>query len=306
MRLARSMLFVPASQPAMIAKAAASAADAVCIDLEDSVAIDEKPAARATAARAFRELDFGRRTRLLRINALDTPFTYRDVIEVVEAAGDRLDLIMLPKAGGPEDVLFLDKLLTQIETARGFTRPIGIEAQIESAEGLFYIREIAPASPRLEALIFGPGDYAASMRMPAESIGEFDAFDLGYPGHRWHAAMHTIVAAARANKLRAIDGPYAGYRDAAGFERSCFIARSMGFDGKQCIHPAQLAAVNGMFTPSAEEVAHAQRVVRACEEAAAVGRGVTSLDGRMVDAASIRMARVTLERHALCEENRNV
>src|ERR1041385_8874293 len=233
--MTRSMLFVPASRWPMIQKAAASAADAVCVDLEGSVTVDERAASRGNAIRAFTELDFGARRRTLRINGLDTPFAYRDVIEVVEAAGDRMDLIMLPKAGAAEDVAFVDKLLTQIEMHRGFSRRIGIEAQIETAAGFVWLREIARSSSRLEALMCGPGDYSASMHMPSSSIGEFDAHDELYPGHRWHAVMHSIVATARAHGLRCMDGPYAAFRDADGFERSCRIARSLGFDGKQCI-----------------------------------------------------------------------
>lgn len=295
---ARSMLFVPAARWPMIEKAAASAADAVCLDLEDSVPDDGKPAARANAVRALRELDFGRRIRLLRINALDTPFAYRDLIEVVEAAGDRLDLIMLPKAGSAAEVAFVDILLGQIERARGFERAIGIQAQIESAAGFVAIREISEVSPRLEALIFGPGDYAASMQMPSSNIGEADEHDALYPGHRWHAAMHAIVAHARARGLRAIDGPYAAYQDAAGFDKSCRIARAMGFDGKQCIHPAQLAAANAVFSPTAEETARARAIVEAYERAVAEGRGSASFNGRMIDAANLRMARTILEKQA--------
>jgi citrate lyase beta subunit len=292
----RSMLFVPAARWPMIEKAAASPADAVCLDLEDSVPSAEKPAARTNAARAFRELDFGARLRILRINALDGPFAYRDLIEVVEASGDRIDLIMLPKAGAASDVAFVDTLLTQIEWHRGFTRRIGIEAQIETAAGFVAIREIAAASPRLETLIFGPGDYSASMHMPSAGIGEFDENDALYPGHRWHAVMHAIVAHARANGLRAIDGPYAGYKDAVGFERSCRIARALGFDGKQCIHPGQLAAANAIFSPSEQEVAAAREIVQAYEQAVAQGRGSASFNGRMIDEASIRMARTILEK----------
>jgi citrate lyase beta subunit len=296
-RLTRSMLFVPAARRPMIEKAAASAADAVCLDLEDSVPPDQKAEGRVNAVRAFRELDFGKRVRILRINALDTSWAYRDLVDVVEGAGDRIDLIMLPKAGRPRDVEFVETLLEQIGAAR-----IGIEAQIETASGFLYAREIAESSPRLEALIFGPGDYSASMRMPASSIGVFDAQDELYPGHRWHAVMHTIVAAARANGLRAMDGPFAALKDAAGFERSSAIARSLGFDGKQCIHPAQLEAANRIFSPTAEEVAQAERVVQAYELAAANGRGAVSLDGRMIDAANLRMARVVIERSRLGEE----
>jgi citrate lyase beta subunit len=299
LRLTRSMLFVPAARWPMIEKAAASDADAVCLDLEDSVPPDGKPAARENVARAFRELDFGTRVRMFRMNALDTGFAYRDLVEIVEASGDRIDLVMLPKAGSPADVAFVDRLLSGIECHRGFTVPIGIEAQIETAAGFLYAREIAQASPRLEALIFGPGDYSASMQMPSASIGEFDLHDDAYPGHRWHAVMHTIVAAARANGLRAMDGPFAAFRDAAGFERSARIARALGFDGKQCIHPAQLAAANQIFTPVPSEVEHARRVVDAYDQALAAGRGAAALDGRMIDAANIRMARVTLEKRRL-------
>jgi citrate lyase beta subunit len=286
----RSMLFVPASRPDMIAKAAASAADAVCIDLEDSVAFVDKVQARAEAVQAFRELDFGPRIRLFRVNALDTHFAYRDLVEVIEWAGSHLDEVMLPKASSREDVRFVDTMLTQIEAAQGFERTIGIEVQIESAAGFLNIREIASASARLRAIIFGPGDYAASMRMPASAIGEADEHDALYPGHRWHSVMHAVVAAGRANGLRCIDGPFAGFRNAEGFERSCRIARAMGFDGKQCIHPSQLTTSNGVFTPTAEEEAHAQRLVHACE-----GKGAATLDGKMIDVASLRMAQVVVE-----------
>jgi citrate lyase subunit beta/citryl-CoA lyase len=295
-RLERSMMYVPASRPDMIAKAAASAADGVCIDLEDAVAIDEKPASRANVVRALRDLDFGRKMRAFRINGLDTPFAYRDLIEVVEGAGDRLDLVMLPKANLPQDVVFVCMLLTQIEMSRGFTRRIGIEAQIESAKGFLWAREIAQASPRLEALIFGPGDYSATMQMPVANIGEMDENDQVYPGHRWHAVMHTVVAAARAYGLRAIDGPYAGYKDAAGLERACRIARVMGFDGKQCIHPSQIATVHSVFGPTPEEVARARAVVEAYEAAAKSGRGAVGHDGKMIDMANIRMARAVLRK----------
>jgi citrate lyase subunit beta/citryl-CoA lyase len=293
-RLTRSMLFVPGGRPPMIEKAVASAADAVCIDLEDSVPADRKAEARANTVRAFRELDFGRRVRMFRINALDTPFAWRDLTEIVEAVGDRIDLVILPKANRPRDVEFVETLLAQI----GATH-IGIEAQIETASGFLYAREIAESSPRLEALIFGPGDFSASMQMPASSIGEFDNSDEIYPGHRWHAVMQAIVAASRANGLRAMDGPFAAFQNAAGLERSARIARVMGFDGKQCIHPAQLDPVNQVFTPTQEEVAHARKVMQAYDEAAANGRGAVTLDGRMIDSANLRMARVVLERQKL-------
>lgn len=295
-RLCRSMLYVPATRPDMIAKAARSDADAVCIDLEDAVAPDQKEAARGDVVRALTTTDFGSRTRLVRINGLDTPFAYRDIIDVIEAAGAAVDCLMLPKTDGPDAVRFVDTLLTQIEAAAALPHRIGIEAQIETAAGFLWAREIAAASPRLEALIFGPGDYAASMRMPLVSIGAADRYDAGYPGHRWHAVMHTIVAAARANGLRVMDGPFADFRDEAGFGDALRTAVALGFDGKQCIHPAQLPAANAAFTPRPEDVAWARQVERAYREATVAGRGAVALDGRMIDAANIRMAMTTLRR----------
>jgi citrate lyase beta subunit len=292
----KTLLFVPASRPAMIEKAAASAADAVCLDLEDSVAPADKAASRDHVVRSLREIDFGRRARVVRINGLDTAYAYRDLIDIVEAAGDRLDLVMVPKVSGPRDVAFVETLLSQIEWHRQQRTPIRIEAQIETAHGFLYAREIAGASARLDALIFGPGDYSASMQMPSVGIGEHDRHDEVYPGHRWHAVMHTIVAAARAHGLRCMDGPYGAYKDAVGFERSCRIARALGFDGKQCIHPAQLAAANAIFSPSDEEVAHAQAVVQAYDAAIASGHGAATHEGKMIDAANLRMARAMLQR----------
>jgi citrate lyase beta subunit len=295
----RSQLYVPASKPALIQKAAASAADAVCIDLEDSVTADEKAASRANVIRALKEIDFGRRVRMFRINGLDSPFAYRDLVEVVEAAGDRIDIVMVPKVGSARDVQFVETMLSQIEAHVRLTRPIGIEAQIETASGFLHAADIAGASPRLEALIFGAGDYAASMHMPSAAIGEADEHDQIYPGHRWHAVMHTIVAAARVNGLRCLDGPYAGYSDAAGLAKACRISLAMGFDGKQCIHPAQLDTVNATFTPSLEDVTKAAAVVKAYDAAVAAGQGTATHEGRMIDAANIRMARTILERHRL-------
>jgi citrate lyase beta subunit len=293
------MLFVPAAAFNVIEKAARSAADAVCIDLEDSIAVDQKAASRVNVARAYNELEFGSRIRMFRINALDTAFAYRDLIEVVEPAGANIDLVMVPKIHSSEDVIFVDKLLTQMEAHSGLDRRIGIEAQIETAAGFLNIREIAQSSPRLEALIFGPGDYAASMQMPSAGIGEFDPHDETYPGHRWHAVMHSIVAAARANGLRCIDGPTADYKDLAALERACKISRSLGFDGKQCIHPAQLPAVNSAFTPSFEEKAHAEQIVHAYEQALNASHGVVGVNGKMIDAANVRIAQTVLERERL-------
>ena len=296
----RSMLFVPATNPDVIAKAAASGADSVCIDLEDAVPPADKVASRRHVTRSFADLPFGTKRRMFRINAIDTPYAYRDLIDVVEAVGANVDLVMIPKVRSPDDIRFVDQLLLQIEMQCSLVPfRIGIEAQIETASGFMWLREISQSSRRLQCLIFGPGDYAASMRMPSSGIGAHDASDDVYPGHRWHAAMHGIVAAARAAGIRCMDGPFAAYRDAAGFERSCRIARAMGFDGKQCIHPSQIATVHAVFAPTSAEIANARQVVDAYDAALAAGRGAATLNGAMIDEASARMARVVLDQQRL-------
>jgi citrate lyase beta subunit len=295
-RASRSILAVPASNPEMAGKALASSADAVFLDLEDAVVPDEKAGARKKVVQALKELDWRGRPTLYRANALDTPYFYRDVIEVVEEAGDRLDAIMIPKVQRPEDLHVAATLLTQIEHAVGLELgKIMIEAQIESAEGLVNVDAIAHATGRLTALHFGPGDFAASLRMPYRSIGTMDEWDEAYPGHRFHYAMQRIVVAARAAGLRAIDGPVADYRDEEGLRESCLLARSLGFDGKWCIHPAQIEVVNEIFSPTEREIEWAKKVVKAYEEANAAGSGAISVDGQMVDAASIKMAQNTLD-----------
>ena len=296
MRAPRSVLAVPASNLGMAEKALASPADAVFLDLEDAVAPDEKAEARGKIVQALQELDWGNRPTLYRSNALDTPYFYRDVIEVVEEAGDRLDSILVPKVQRPEDLHVAATLLYQTELSAGLEPgKIKIEGQIESARGLVSVDGIASATGRLMALHFGPGDFAASVRMPQTSIGVMDEWDEVYPGHRFHYAMQRVVVAARAADLRAVDGPVADYRDEDGLRKSCLLARSLGFDGKWCIHPAQIETVNELFQPTEEETEWAKKVLEAYEEANAAGRGAITLDGQMIDAASIRMARNTLD-----------
>ena len=297
MRAVRSLLAVPATPRKMVEKALASDADAVFLDLEDAVAPYSKAAARGDVARALKELDWRGRPTLFRANALDTPYFYRDLIEVVEEAGKPLDAVMVPKVNRPEDLYAVSILLSQLELAMDLEGgKIKLEAQIESAEGLTKVDTIVRATPRLEALHFGPGDFAASLSMPLASIGVMDEWDEAYPGHRFHHAMQRIVVAARAAGLRVLDGPIADYGDEEGLRRSCLIARSLGFDGKWCIHPAQIEVVNQTFAPTEEEVEWAKKVVAAYEEANAAGSGSVSVDGRMVDAASIKMARNALDK----------
>jgi citrate lyase beta subunit len=280
----------------MAGKALASAADSVLLDLEDAVAPDEKADARKQVVHALKELDWRTRPTLYRANALDTPYFYRDVIEVVEEAGGGLDSVLIPKVQRPEDLHVAAALLSQIELAVGLEPgKVKIEAQIESAEGLVNVDAIARATERLEALHFGPGDFAASLRMPYRSIGVMDEWDEVYPGHRFHYAMQRIVAAARAAGLRGVDGPVADYRNEEGLRESCLVARSLGFDGKWCIHPAQIETVNEVFSPTEKEIEWARKVVAAYEEANAAGTGAISVEGQMIDAASIKMAHNTLD-----------
>jgi citrate lyase beta subunit len=280
----------------MIEKGPSSGADLFFLDLEDAVAPNEKESARGNVVRAINELDWRGRPTMYRMNSLDTPYFYRDVIEVVEQAGGKLAVILVPKVEAPRDLHALDTLLTSIELAAGLEPgKVKLEAQIETARGLTKVAGIAQATPRLEALHFGPGDYAASVRMPQTSIGTTDEWDEVYPGHRFHYAMCRIVVAARAADLRVVDGPVADYRDEEGLRKACLVARSLGFDGKWCIHPAQAETVNEVFSPTEREVEGAQKVVSAYEKAGAGGVGSISVDGKMVDAASIKMARNTLD-----------
>jgi citrate lyase subunit beta/citryl-CoA lyase len=280
----------------MAEKALASDADAVFLDLEDAVAPEDKAGARGDVISALQELDWRGRSTLFRANALDTPYFYRDLIEVVEAAGGSLDAVMIPKVNRPEDLHAVSVLLEGLELATGLdVGKTRIQAQIEGAEGLANADSIARATDRLEAIHFGPGDFAATLRMPLTSIGVMDEWDEAYPGHRFHYAMQRIVVAARAAGVRVLDGPVADYGDEDGLRGSCLRARSLGFDGKWCIHPAQIPVVNEAFSPTEKEVEWAQKVVAAYKEANAAGSGSVSVDGQMVDAASIRMAQVTLE-----------
>ncbi|MDP9312942.1 MAG: CoA ester lyase [Chloroflexota bacterium] len=284
----RTELAVPASNPRFVAKAAASAADLVFLDLEDGVAPDQRAAARQQIIAALHQHDWDTKLRGVRINATSTHWFYDDLITVVEGAGDFIDVIILPKVNLPGDVYMLDTLLTQIETKQGLRRPLMIEAQIETAQGMAHVEQIATASRRLAALIFGPGDFAASVGMPVLEIG---APVPDYPGHLWHAALSRMVVAAKAAGLEALDGPYGAYQDAAGLQRSAMLARALGCDGKWAIHPGQIEPINAVFTPTDVELARAQQIVQRYRAARdGEGRGAVALGGELIDAASLRMA----------------
>ncbi|MEM9349401.1 MAG: CoA ester lyase [Pseudomonadota bacterium] len=308
-RLNRSELAVPGSQPQMFEKAAASDVDVIFLDLEDAVAPDEKVQARKNIIEGLNEIDWGTKTMSIRINGLDTHYMYRDVVDVVEQAGARLDLIMVPKVGTASDVYAVDMMLTQIEDAMGLGKRIGLEHIIETALGMQNVSEIAAASKRNESLHFGVADYAASTRARTTIIGgvnpdysvltdpsEADGSRETHWGDMWHYALARMVVAARANGLRPIDGPFGDFQDADGYRAAAKRAAVLGCEGKWAIHPSQIALANEVMSPSEAEITKAKRILEAMAEAEAAGKGAVSLDGRLIDYASIRQAEVLVEK----------
>ena len=306
-RLHRSELAVPGSTPALFEKAAQSAADVIFLDLEDAVAPDDKEQARRNVIAALNDIDWGAKTISVRINGLDTHYMYRDVIEVGENC-PRLDMLLIPKVGVAADVYALDMLVTQIEQAKKREKRIGFEVLIETALGWSNVEAIAQSSRRLEAMCFGAGDFAASMRMRTTVIGGLNP-DYGvltdrdaqgerhfYQADPWHAAQTRIVAACRARGLRPIDGPYGDFKDTEGYVSAARRAAALGFEGKWAIHPSQIELANQVFSPAPEELDKARRIVEAMAQAAKEGRGAVQLDGRLIDVASIRMAQNLLKK----------
>ncbi|SDX69764.1 citrate lyase subunit beta / citryl-CoA lyase [Albimonas donghaensis] len=289
-RLRRVQLAVPGSSEKMMAKAAASAADHVFLDLEDAVAPNRKIEARDLIVNALNTLDWGKKTRCVRINALDTPFTTEDVISLVKGAGENLDTLMLTKVKTPHDILYVDTMLRQLEESLGLNKRIGLEALIEEVEGLQNVDAIASSCDRLEALVFGMGDFSASMGTLITPDGKVGP----YPGDLWHYARFRMTMACRAAGIDALDGPYADFRDEAGFREECSRSLTIGMVGKWAIHPNQIAWAQDVFTPDAEVVAHMRKLATAYEKAQEDGLGAIAVDGALVDAASIRMFGATL------------
>jgi malyl-CoA/(S)-citramalyl-CoA lyase len=307
-RLNRSELAVPGSNPSLFDKAAKSAADVIFLDLEDAVAPDDKVQARKNVIEALRDINWGTKTVSLRINGLDTHFMYRDVVDVLEQGGERLDLIMIPKAGTVADIYAVDMLVTQIEAAVGRKKRIGFEMIIETALGMANVDEIAAASPRNESLHFGVADYAASTKARTTVIGgpnklygvltdkEDNAPRDFHWGDMWHYAVARMVVAARANGLRPIDGPFGDFSDADGFRAQANRAAALGCEGKWAIHPSQIALANEVNSPSDDEVTRAKRIIAAMKQATKEGKGAVALDGRLIDIASIKQAEVMVSK----------
>jgi len=308
-RLHRSELAVPGSNPGMFEKAARSAADIIFLDCEDAVAPDDKEAARRNIVAGLNDIDWGSKTMMIRINGLDTHYMYRDVVDIVEAC-PRLDMILIPKVGVPQDVYAVDMLVTQIETAKKRSKRIGFEVLIETALGMANVEAIAQSSRRLEAMSFGVADYAASTRARTTVIGGVNRdsgvlTDKDESGNRqyfwtdpWHAAQTRMMVACRAYGLRPIDGPFGDFGDPDGFVAAANRAAVLGYEGKWAIHPSQITLANQVFTPSEAEVGKARRIVDAMAQAAREGKGAVSLDGRLIDIASIRMAEALLAKAA--------
>ncbi|WP_370229219.1 L-malyl-CoA/beta-methylmalyl-CoA lyase [Cognatishimia sp.] len=294
----RCQLFGPASNTKLFAKMAASAADVINIDLEDSVAPSDKDMARQNAIEAINTVDWGNKYLSVRINGLDTPYWYRDVVDLLEQAGERLDQIMIPKVGCAEDIYAVDALVTAIEAAKGRQKKISFEVIIESAAGIAHAEDIAAASPRLQAMSLGAADFAASMGMQTTGIGGTQENyymlreDQKYWSDPWHWAQAKIVAACRTHGVLPVDGPFGDFSDDEGYIAQAMRSATLGMVGKWAIHPKQIALANQVFTPSDEAVNEAREILAAMEQAKAKGEGATVYKGRLVDIASIKQAEV--------------
>ena len=301
-RLNRSELAVPGSRPELFEKAAQSAVDVIFLDCEDAVAPDEKEQARKNIIEALNDIDWGNKTMSVRINGLDTHYMYRDVVDILEQGGERLDMFMIPKVGTASDIYAVDMLTTQVEDAVGRKKKIGFELIIETALGMANVNEIAAASPRNESLHFGVADYAASTKARTTVIGgphadygvltdkDGDAARDYHWGDMWHYAIARMVVAARANGLRPIDGPFGDFSDPDGYTAQANRAGVLGCEGKWAIHPSQVELANTNFSPSEADVTKAKRILEAMEQAQKEGKGAVSLDGRLIDIASIKQA----------------
>ena len=304
-RLNRCQLFGPGSRTQLFEKMAGSAADVINLDLEDSVAPDDKEQARRNVIQAIGDVEWGNKTLSVRINGLDTPFWYRDVVDLLEQASDRLDSIMIPKVGNAADIYAVDALVTAAERAKGRTKPIAFEVIIESAAGISHVEEIAAASSRLQAMSLGAADFAASMGMATTGIGGTqENYYMAHAGQKywadpWHWAQAAIVAACRTHGVLPVDGPFGDFSDQEGFRAQALRSATLGMVGKWAIHPSQVALANEIFSPGEKAVAEAREILAAMDEAQRSGAGAAVYKGRLVDIASIRQAQVIVRQAEL-------
>ena len=304
-RLNRCQLFGPGSRTQLFEKMAGSAADVINLDLEDSVAPDDKEQARRNVIQAIGDVEWGNKTLSVRINGLDTPFWYRDVVDLLEQASDRLDSIMIPKVGNAADIYAVDALVTAAERAKGRTKPIAFEVIIESAAGISHVEEIAAASPRLQAMSLGAADFAASMGMATTGIGGTqENYYMAHAGQKywadpWHWAQAAIVAACRTHGVLPVDGPFGDFSDQEGFRAQALRSATLGMVGKWAIHPSQVALANEIFSPGEKAVAEAREILTAMDGAQRSGAGAAVYKGRLVDIASIRQAQVIVRQAEL-------
>nr|WP_320011882.1 CoA ester lyase [uncultured Desulfobulbus sp.] len=291
MKPRRSNMSVPGHIQKMHGKANDSNADVIMLDLEDSVPVDEKSTARKQVIDSLLNFDWSKKTVTVRINSLDTPFAFRDLLEVAENAGHIIDAIVIPKVNTAGDIYFADRMLAGIELEKKLERPIGIEASIETAEGLRNASKITHASQRVLSLVFGIADYSASIGARLVSIsGHGEKEEELYPGHRWHFALSNMVMHAKSYGRLAIDAPFGNFKDLDGLRRSAVMACALGCDGKWAIHPSQIDVINEVFTPSIDDIKLAQKVIAADATAKSEGRGAIAVEGRMVDQATVRLA----------------
>ncbi|MEM6596036.1 MAG: L-malyl-CoA/beta-methylmalyl-CoA lyase [Pseudomonadota bacterium] len=301
----RCQLFGPGSRTALFEKMAASDADVINLDLEDSVAPTDKDQARKNIIQAINDVDWGNKHLSVRINGLDTPYWYRDIVDILEQAGDRIDQFMIPKVGCAGDIYAVDALVTAVEAAKLRTKPVAFEVIIESAAGIAHVEEIAAASPRLQAMSLGAADFAASMGMQTTGIGGTqEHYYMAREGEKhwsdpWHWAQAAIVAACRTHGVLPVDGPFGDFSDDDGFRAQARRSATLGMVGKWAIHPKQIALANEVFTPSEDQVTEAREILAAMEQAKANGEGATVYKGRLVDIASIKQAEVIVQQYEM-------
>ncbi|GAB6161096.1 CoA ester lyase [Desulfothermus naphthae] len=294
--LQRSTISVPSNREKMLIKSMGLNADFIMYDLEDSVSLEEKDKARRMLIDFLSSEDLQDKVISYRINEVESPFAYKDVIEVIENVGNKIQSVVIPKVESERHIIWIDVLLTQIEESIGLNKKIEIEPSIETAKGILNIKEIVNASERIRSLVFGIADYTVSLGMFFKGFSGHGEEEEFYPGHRFHYPMSVIAVAAKAKGVLAIDAPYGNFKDLEGLKRSCLISKYLGFDGKWAIHPSQIEIINKVYSPDEEDIQRCKKIVNTYEESIKTGKGSASIDGRMIDGATYRLAKSILDK----------